>query len=101
MKLTIDIPDARIAAALDEAGRAVRYWAADAERPHIMVLRLRVQGGMGEESGKWYRVGVRRALQCLAVHHPEWLADLANGYLDDTGRDAFIQYGCFGKLVFG
>lgn len=96
MKVTVEIPEKTLAYVLDDCGRHINYWADDAKRPEPFVLRIRER-----TSQQWYRVGVRRALETMSRESPKHFAMLLNGEYDGNTCDLFVQYGCFGKAVYG
>jgi hypothetical protein len=102
MKLPVKVSDETIMHVLDDAGSAIQYWASHADRKDDYVLYVKVHPSLlpAGEAPKWHRVGVRRALETMAAKCPAQFGRMLSGDYDATTCDLFVQYGCFGELVY-
>lgn len=93
MKVTVEVSEKTIGYVLDDAGSAIAYWAKKADRKAAFVLSV-------YDREQWYRVAVRRALETMAVKAPKHFGRLLAGDYDQATCDLFVQYGCFGEVVY-
>lgn len=100
MHVSIHIPDANLAQALDSSGAGIAYWASDAARPSQLHLRVR-----DAETRQWYDIAadkLMKGLQVMAEKYPDSFASLlADGYeIDMNVGDVLVQCCCFGELRY-
>lgn len=102
MKITIEVPDVQINAALESPN--AKYWATSASWSPTyrsgFVVEMHGKDGKSER----HTLGIARlkaALAHMAVHRPDDLARLLDGTWDGETGDLLLQLMAFGEVRYG